>query len=381
MSSIRTLRSKSTGTKSEKEAVKSKMSDTSTRLIVKPARFKDSFSRSPDVILSQYQQTAFSVEILAASLYEKCSFEAIKVYIQSYDTLTVRGEISKRINNRLFITHVIQRNDPKLLRLFLEYEEIDPSALDFGEVPVLAFAIMRSEHSNENTTDIVKTLLAFGADPNVIPKEFWVDYVRTPAAVTLSTDFKSTSLTEWCNVKKRRLLAERLNLTMRYSLWRAAHMKSVHKRMMQIAKANHIQPLLRIPHLIIGQNIATKLVIDNIFGHITMQKQKPLVLAFAGLSGHGKTELASQLGNLLSSPLLDIDCAQTNTLFTLLGTSAGYHGHEIGSPLNNFLAESGNKRGIVFLDEYDKTQQEVRDALLKVMDSGELYEGAVCEVS
>ena len=107
------------------------------------------------------------------------------------------------------------------------------------------------------------------------------------------------------------------------------------------------------------------------------QQIPPLVLAFAGLSGHGKTELASQLGDLLRSPFIDIDCAQTDTVFTLLGPTAGYQDHDTGSPLNNFLAESANRRGVVFLDEYDKTQPEVRDALLKVMDNGKLYNAVV----
>jgi ATP-dependent Clp protease ATP-binding subunit ClpB len=355
---------------------------TAETLTVEAVKFKGHFRGSPDEVLSQHKVSAFTVDTLAASLHEKCSFEAIKAYLQSYDASTVHGEMLESVNDHLIITHVIERNDPKLLRLFLEYEEVDPSALDFfGEIPVLAFAIMRSKQYNENTTNIVKTLLAFGADPNVIPEELWIEYVRAPAPVRWRTDFKITSLTTWCTTKRQRLLAETLNLTMRYSLWRAAHMEPVKTRKMQIAKANRIQPLLRIPHLIIGQNIATRLVIDNIFGHITIQKQKPLVLAFAGLSGHGKTELASQLGNLLCSPFIDIDCAQTSTLFTLLGPTAGYQGHDIGSPLNNFLAGNADRLAVVFLDEFDKTQQEVRDALLKVMDNGELCEIAVWEVS
>ena len=71
-----------------------------------------------------------------------------------------------------------------------------------------------------------------------------------------------------------------------------------------------ISPLLRLPFTIIGQESAAKLVMESVYAHIAMKTNKPLLLAFAGLSGHGKTELAKQMGEVLSLPLLEVDCAQ-----------------------------------------------------------------------
>ncbi|SMR46766.1 unnamed protein product [Zymoseptoria tritici ST99CH_1E4] len=308
--------------------------------------FPESLTESADQTLSRQHLWPFTVSTLAASLDHSCSIDAVKSYLKQYDGLAIRNTIgNKTSSSHLIISHAIQRNDARILRLLLEYDRVDPNSLDWGNVPVLAYAIMRSKWTNDNTTEVVRTLLMHGADPNVVPREMWIDYVSTPALQTPTTRFENTYKTLWCDHKKRTILAETLNLTMRYSLWRAARMDPMIARVKQISKGNRILPLHQIPYLIIGQEIATKLVIDNIFAHIVMQGDtKPLVLAFAGLSGHGKTELASQLGSLLSSDFIDIDCAQTSTLWTLLGPTGGYQDHQLGSPLNNFLARCGGKR-------------------------------------
>ncbi|KAF2806916.1 uncharacterized protein BDZ99DRAFT_465668 [Mytilinidion resinicola] len=54
----------------------------------------------------------------------------------------------------------------------------------------------------------------------------------------------------------------------------------------------------------------------------------------------------------------------------LFGTRNGYIGSEGGSSLNNFLASNSGQRSVVFLDEFDKTAQEVRTSLLTVCESG-----------
>ena len=111
-------------------------------------------------------------------------------------------------------------------------------------------------------------------------------------------------------------------------------------------------------------------MIDAVFSEIASPTSKPLVLAFAGPSGHGKTELATQMGHSLNVLWIDIDCAQTSTEFGLLGSTSGYASNAEGSQLNNFLAAQANKRCVVFLDEFDKTKDKVREALLKVTDTG-----------
>ena len=93
-----------------------------------------------------------------------------------------------------------------------------------------------------------------------------------------------------------------------------------------------------------------------------------LVLLFTSPSGHGKTELASSIGSLLSLPLLEVQCNLLSNSTDLFGTHAGYAGWAQCSPLSAHLAQHAGRRSVVFLDEFDKTSEEVRQSLLLIFD-------------
>ena len=54
----------------------------------------------------------------------------------------------------------------------------------------------------------------------------------------------------------------------------------------------------------------------------------------------------------------------------MFGPRKLYVGAEEGTPLNKFLARKNGQRCIVFLDEFEKTTQEVWNALLIPFDKG-----------
>ena len=87
----------------------------------------------------------------------------------------------------------------------------------------------------------------------------------------------------------------------------------------------------------------------------------PFVMLFAGPPGHGKTELAGQLRDLLCVKHISISCAQIMSDTQLLRSSDG-------SQLNNPLSHRRGECSVVFLDEFDKTTQEVCDSLLAIME-------------
>lgn len=345
---------------------------------LEPAPFLDLQSK-PDGVLSRYARLRFfCIEELAAALYLNCSEDTIRQYLHSCDRDRIKSELATLVRGHHIITYAIYYNNPSILRMLLELG-LDPKVRDFGNVPVLAYAIMLPHYKPCNTTEIVIMLLAYGASPRQIPRETWIDYVKTP---TLTSDKNARGGNKWCTEGIRKILAETMHLTIRYSLWRASRLVNGHGRMLQIAKAKGISPLLRIPYFIIAQEPAVQQVVDEIFTHIAGDSESPLVLAFSGPSGVGKTQLASTMGDLISAKFLDIDCTQLTTVFSLLGTTAGYKESETGSPLNNFLIRNNGQRSVVFMDEFDKTTQEVREALLKVMDAGkkirELPRSEVC---
>lgn len=103
---------------------------------------------------------------------------------------------------------------------------------------------------------------------------------------------------------------------------------------------------------------------------LALPRDKPLVLMFAGPSGHGKTELAQSLGALISAEIVALDCSTFQRENEMFGARPPYIGYEFGSQLNNFLAKGSGKRNIVFMDEFEKTSTEIRNALLIPFDQG-----------
>ncbi|KJY01460.1 hypothetical protein TI39_contig290g00005 [Zymoseptoria brevis] len=148
--------------------------DKPTKLVIATVHFIRSFTVScpetADQTLSRQHLSPFTVSTLAAVLDQSCSFSAVKSYLKQCDDSAIRKAIDDRTSsNHRVISHAIQRNDAGILRLLLEYDQIDPNALDWGNIPVLAYAIMRSKWTSDNTTEIVKTLLVHGAEPHLIP--------------------------------------------------------------------------------------------------------------------------------------------------------------------------------------------------------------------
>lgn len=116
--------------------------------------------------------------------------------------------------------------------------------------------------------------------------------------------------------------------------------------------------------------MAAKKLLDKLLSHLTVPSRKPIVLVFAGPSGHGKTELARRLGSLLSLELEVVDCTIFDQEIQLFGPRQPYVGWDKGSRLNNFLANNHGKRCIVFLDEFEKTNADIHKTLLLPFDNG-----------
>ena len=104
--------------------------------------------------------------------------------------------------------------------------------------------------------------------------------------------------------------------------------------------------------------------------HYDFDKDRPLILLFTGPSGHGKTELAQGMGRLLSLDIFTVDCTPKQRETDMFGPQAPYMGYEEGSSLNNHLVKMAGQGTVIFLDEFDKTTDEVRTAMLLLFESG-----------
>jgi ATP-dependent Clp protease ATP-binding subunit ClpB len=318
----------------------------------------------------------FSVETLCAAIQKKCTFDTIKWYLQSYEDSYGFKETAAQ-DGWPALYYAVERNSPGLLSILLQ-NGINPHKWYKGfPLPVIAFAIVHGHHEAVDTTGVVRLLLAFGVDPKVIPMDIWQNFLQSPKATGLSvwkfldiaTQLVDTDIS-WCTPEVRPRLAASLHLSHRYLLHLAHKLKKPNTRTLQISKANKMTDLGKLPYFLIGQQPAANLVMSNVYSYIAIGESKPMVMAFAGPSGHGKTELARALGDLLSVQTTVVDCASVTTVWGLFGPTAGWIGYENGSQLNNFLADNDSQRSVVFLDEFDKTEQKIRDALLLMTEKG-----------
>jgi len=318
---------------------------------------------------------SFSIKTLCAAIHSKCTVDTIKWYIQTHQAST---SIGKLLSNDGWpaLYYAAERNSGGLITVLLQHGvEAKTSGTSFS-IPLIAYAIIHGHIEARDTSDAVKLLLAAGCDPTTIPMDMWFKFLETPTKVpnpSIKVPTDSLQPSAWCTPRIRSILAPSLHLTHRYLLHLAHGLASLRPRMLQISKAHKMTELSKLPYFLIGQRPATDIVMKHVYSHISLGSRTPLVMGFAGPSGHGKTELARAMGDLLSVKTVVIDMAACRDPRALFGVTAGYDRSWDGSKLNNFLAANSGKRSVVFLDEFDKTDQDLRNALLLVTQSGTYF--------
>lgn len=280
--------------------------------------------------LQHAEHMPFSKVTLAWAFQQHFSYEAIGHYIQSYPPQSVCQSINSSVigeseslpgvQKASLLFYAVERNCARSVRLLLELGA-DPNAVLYPfEVPALAFAIIHAENDRCNTMSVVTTLLSFGASSFSIPKDMWKDYLNAPQAETTVISLNDLDdEAAWCDVDFRATLARTFNLNQRYFLAKAAMLKMTTVRMKQLAKAHKVTALLEVPYLLVGQLPATTMVLSKVIGHLALCAKNPLVLLFAGPSGHGKTELAKQMGKLMSVDSCVVDCTEMRVETDLFG--------------------------------------------------------------
>lgn len=196
-------------------------------------------------------------------------------------------------------------------------------------MPLIAFAIALSDSMKVDTTMTVTTLLSLGANPDVIPAAFYSPYCRDLAIngpadnelLDIGADNK-----KWCTPAARKTLARTITLSQRYFLDKASQLKPPTVRHRQLTNLRNAEALLGVPHFLIGQTVAAEILLTTLLGHLVIPSRSPLVLVFAGPSGHGKTELARQLGHLLSLEMEVVDSTVLYRETDLFGPRAPYIG-------------------------------------------------------
>ena len=129
---------------------------------------------------------------------------------------------------------------------------------------------------------------------------------------------------------------------------------------------------------VFGQDQAVDQVLDRLWVSYAGLKSdsKPIgSFLFLGPTGTGKTELAKQLGDMLSMKLLRFDMSEyqeRHTVSRLIGAPPGYVGYEDANLAGGMLISevAKNPHSILLFDEIEKAHPEVSQILLQIMDEG-----------
>jgi len=319
----------------------------------------------------------FSMEILAWAIQGTISVPCIERYLRKQSTSTLHFELEVHLVDKSGLStypilfFVVERNSPELISILATLgASIQDRSLP-SDLPILAYTVISAEYEVSDTTQTMIALLAEGANPYELPVEMWEDYLKSPSRLETTPVNEPCNPPGWCTLELQDALCRNLNLLQRYSLWKSTKFPNPAPRKRQLGKETGTTALFGIPYHIIGQHPATRDVLQSVTSHILLRRSKPLVLLFAGPSGHGKTELALRMGDLLSLESVTVDCTEMEHETDMFGPKAPYHGYDKGSPLNNHLAKWAGQRSVVFLDEFDKTKEEVRKGLLLLFQSGD----------
>jgi ATP-dependent Clp protease ATP-binding subunit ClpA len=108
------------------------------------------------------------------------------------------------------------------------------------------------------------------------------------------------------------------------------------------------------------------------------EADKPVAkFLFVGPTGVGKTELARQLAEVLSVPLLRFDMSEyqeKHTVSRLVGAPPGYVGYEEGGLLTDAVRKA--PYAVLLLDEIEKAHADIFNTLLQVMDYATLTDNS-----
>ncbi|KAI8956640.1 hypothetical protein F5Y11DRAFT_353435 [Daldinia sp. FL1419] len=318
----------------------------------------------------------FDLEKVIGTIQNGYSAEELRDYLDYYHKLDgdlLREGLNEEIMGLPAIFFVVETNDAELVRYWIKYGG-DPNAT-YGPLrfPVLAFAILRCARSRQQAAKTVETLLRFGASPLVVPTAYYDPFDRDlPESGPSDHELEDVKDSErvWCSQEIRPQLAAALSLTQRYLLWRASRLEPPSGRERTLALRRNVEEILGLEQTIIGQRLAAWTLKKSFLINLAVPGRKPLVLFFAGLKGHGKSDLVNELGRILSLDIEKVDYALIRGENELFGPQESEEGHESGSSLNNFLARKSGQRSIVYIEEFEKTSEDIRKTLLSPFDSG-----------
>ncbi|KII88159.1 hypothetical protein PLICRDRAFT_111552 [Plicaturopsis crispa FD-325 SS-3] len=242
----------------------------------------------------------------------------------------------------------IASDDPEQVRRVLESGEAGPND-QVGPQSALAFTLTNDQLTHK--MEIVKALLAYGADPSALKNP---EHNPPRSDSRLGSNDGDGSPTP---TPPPPTMLEGMDPATRYYVARADAPHT--RRTSALIHRSFFRPLTRLRYDLIGQDRA----IEQLFRVLSMHSQKlsiaPIVVLFCGPSGHGKSLLARKFGHLLDVPTHTVNMTtlrSNNDLWQSYSMSPYEEPSKL--TLAEFLKENEGKRCVVVLDEIEKVEDE-----------------------
>ncbi|KAF9449593.1 P-loop containing nucleoside triphosphate hydrolase protein [Macrolepiota fuliginosa MF-IS2] len=231
-----------------------------------------------------------------------------------------------------------------------------------GPQTALEFALTNDQLMNK--MEIVKTLLAYGADPRSVKQPNPVVQQRTSMEAQ-----NAAGGVEDVEDPPAPSLMDHIDPALKYYVERADAPHT--RRTSALIHRSFFRPLTKVRYELVGQDC----VLEQLFRVLSMQSRglstAPIVVLLCGPSGHGKSLLARKFGSLLDVP------THTVNMTALRSTHDLWQSHSM-SPyetpttctLAEFLINNEGKRCVVVLDEIEKTDEKTLWSLLMPWELG-----------
>jgi hypothetical protein len=242
---------------------------------------------------------------------------------------------------------------------------------DEGNTP-LYYAITRGK------LEIVDWLLSCGASTDLavdkkVPLQIAMELEQFDIVLSLIAKLANPKLID-PNV------IPRMPRCIRYLLDRASKSRMLRPdpRKLSILRSLSLEPLPSLDLSLVGQRYAS-FELNRILPTYKLRKEndpnhkQPLVLLFAGPNSHGKREMSRELARKLyhsPSKYASVQMPAIKDISQIFSTPCGF-GTEEAPALGSLLANPGAKEALVFLEDIDKSSQDVLRSLQTLCETGE----------
>ncbi|KAG9000115.1 hypothetical protein FRB93_012879 [Tulasnella sp. JGI-2019a] len=259
------------------------------------------------------------------------------------------------------------------------------------DLPALLFT-MQNE-ALKNRTEIVKTLLAYGADPSVLQElassggqdlasssesdgpvdEEGDEEGRRDSMTTVKGVQKRDSRRVSDQVKRDRRMSRRITMGMNPAIdYYMTRMPELPPKQLEALRKAGFDPLTRTPFHMVGQDLVLQELLRVLARHAQRDSTTPVSIIFAGPSGHGKSLLSRNIGELLRIPAHTVNMTNLRSQEEFM-ESRSLTTTQADMKLARFLSMHEGKRCAVILEEIEKVaDKSASNTLLMPWEVGKL---------